>query len=125
MFVCMDVGQINIGLWLNPKLCLCAWLLGRAQFKTWGVKKNLKQPSPIHAHVQHTGHNTTESSFNIIGRENQGLPRTIKESIYIKVNNPTLNQNIAKYNFSHIWDRVPFNTPGIKLGSSQQPSEQT
>ena len=24
----------------DPKLCLCAWLLGRAQFKLWGVKKN-------------------------------------------------------------------------------------
>ena len=26
---------------------------------------------------------------------------TIKESIYIRVNNPTLNQNIGKYNLSH------------------------
>ena len=30
--------------------------------------------------------------------EDQGLARTIKESIYIRVNNPTLNQNIGKYN---------------------------
>ena len=84
-------------------------------------KEHLKQPSPIHAHIQHTGHNTTESSFNIIGREGQGLARTIKECIYIRVNNPTLNQNIL----SHIWDRVLLNTPGLKLASSQQPSTQT
>ena len=44
----------------------------------------------------------------------------IKVSIYIRVNNPTLNQNIGKYNLSHIWDRVPFNTPGLKLGSSHE-----
>ena len=71
-------------------------------------KEHLKQPSPIHVHIQQTGHNTTETSFNIIGREDQGLARTIKESIYIRVNNPTLNQNIGKYNLSHIWDRVLF-----------------
>ena len=85
----------------------------------------LKQPPPIHVHIQQTGHNTTETSFNIIGREDQGLARTIKESIYIRVNNPTLNQNIGKYSLSHIWDRVLFNTPGLKLDSSQQSSAQT
>ena len=30
------------------------------------------------------------------------------ESIFIRVNNPTLNQNIGKYNLSHIWDKSPF-----------------
>ena len=80
-------------------------------------KEHLKQPSPIHVHIQQTGHTTTDTSFNIIGREDQWLARTIKESIYIRVNSPTLNHNIGKYNLGHIWDRV--------LGSSQQPSAQT
>ena len=88
-------------------------------------KEHLKQPSPIHMHVQQTGNITTEDSFNIIDREDQGQARTMKESIFIRVNNPTLNQNIGKYKLSHIWDRVLFNTPGLKLGSSQQPSTQT
>ena len=88
-------------------------------------KEHLKQPSPIHMHIQQTGHNITDDSFNIIGREDQGQARTIKELIFIRVNNPTLNQNIGKYNLSHIWDRVLFNTPGLKLGSSQQHSTQT
>ena len=35
-------------------------------------KEHLKQPSPIHVHIQQTGHNTAETSFNIIGREDQG-----------------------------------------------------
>ena len=47
-------------------------------------KEHLKQPSPIHACIQQTGHT---------------LARTIKESIYIRINNPNLNQNIGKYNF--------------------------
>ena len=41
------------------------------------------------------------------------------QSIYIRVNNPMLNRNIGKYNLNHIWDRVIFNTPGLKIGSSQ------
>ena len=50
-------------------------------------KEHLKQPSPIHVHIQQTGHIPTTNNFNIIGREDQGLARTIKEAIYIKVNN--------------------------------------
>ena len=83
-------------------------------------KEHLKQPSPIHAHIQQTGHSITDTSFNIIGREEQA--RTIKESIFIRVNNLTLNQDIGKYNLSHIWDRVLFSTTLLKLGSSQQSS---
>ena len=85
-------------------------------------RERLKQPSPIHMHSQSTEHSTENNNFNIIGREDQGQARTIKESIYIRVNNPTLNQNICKNNLSHIWDRVLFNTPGLKLGSSQHPA---
>ena len=84
-------------------------------------KEHLKHPSPIHAHIQLTGYNIEDNSFNIIGREDQVQARTIKESIYIRVNNPNLNQNTGKDNLSHIWDRVLFNTPGLKLGSSHQP----
>ena len=86
-------------------------------------KEHLKQPSPIHAHIQQTGHTIEDNSFNIIDREDRGQARTSKESIYIRVNNPNLNQSIGKYNLSHIWDRVLANTPGLRLGSSH-PSQQ-
>ena len=55
-------------------------------------KEHIKQPSPIYAHIQQTGHTTTDTSFNIIGWEDEGQVRTIKESIFIRINNPTLNQ---------------------------------
>ena len=84
-------------------------------------KKHLKGPSPIHAHIQQTGDNMTSNNFNIIGREERDLARTIKEAIYIRVNNPMLNRNVGKYNLSHLWDRVLFNTPGLKINSSQYP----
>ena len=86
------------------------------------AKKISNIPSPIHAHIQQTGHNIEDKSFNIIGKEDWGQARTIKESIYIRVNNPNLNQNIGKNNLSHIWDRDLFNTPGLKLALPNNPA---
>ena len=43
------------------------------------------------------------------------MSRYIKESIFIRVNNPTLNNNVGKFNLPHIWDRVLINSPGLKL----------
>ena len=80
-------------------------------------KECLKELSPIHAHSTQTGHSTTPDNFYIIGREDHGLARTIKESIYIRVNNPTHNRNVGKYNLHHIRDRVLFNTPDLKINN--------
>ena len=63
-------------------------------------------PSAIHHHSSQTGHPTNHNNFQIIGREGHNLARYIKESIYIRVDNLTLNNNIGKFNLSHIWDRV-------------------
>ena len=75
----------------------------------------LKAPSAIHHHSTLTGHTTNHNNFQIIGREGHNLARNIKESIYIRVNNPSLNNNIGKFNLSHIWDRVLLNTKGLTL----------
>ena len=65
--------------------------------------------------IQLTGHPSNHNEFQIIGREGHNLARNIKESIFIRVNNPTLNNNIGKINLPHIWDRVLFNTKGLNL----------
>ena len=85
--------------------------------RTFGerYKEHLKAPSAIHHHSIQTGHTTNQNNFQIIGREGQNLARNIKESIYIRVNNPSLNNNIGKFNLSHIWDRVLLNTKGLTL----------
>ena len=80
-------------------------------------KEHLKPPSAIYHHSNQTGHTTNQNNFPIIGREGHNLARNIKESIYIRVNNPTLNNNIGKFNLSHIWDRVLLNTKGLTLNS--------
>ena len=78
-------------------------------------KEHLREPSSIQAHSQLTGHQLSKDNFNIIGREGQDIIRLIKESIFIRVNNATLNRNIGKFQLSHLWYRVLFSTPNIKV----------
>ena len=97
--------------------------------RTFGerFKEHLKAPSPIFDHFNTTGHQVSLENFSIVGREEQNLiraikealARNIKESIYIRVNNPTLNNNMGKFNLSHIWDRVLLNTKGVTLNKQQ------
>ena len=78
-------------------------------------KEYLKALSAIHHHSSQTGHPTSHNNFQVIGREGHNLARNIKESICIRVNNPTLNNNIGKVNLSHSWDRVLLYTEGLTL----------
>ena len=80
-----------------------------------GYKEHLKDSSPIHQQSNQTGHPASHNKSQIIGREGHNLARNIKESIFIRINNPTLNNNIGKFNLPHIWDRVLLNTPGLNL----------
>ena len=90
-------------------------------FRTFGerYKEHLKEPSPIYGQSTQAGHSTNPENFTIIEREDHGLARTIKKSIYIRINNPTLNKNVGKYNH-HIWDRVLFNTPDLKINNDNE-----
>ena len=66
-------------------------------------------------HNNQTNHPINHNNIKIIGREGHHLSRYFKESIFIRVNNPTLNNNVGKFNLPHLWDRVLINTPGLKL----------
>ena len=54
-------------------------------------------------------------SFHWKSNRMRNLHAYIKESINIRVNNPTLNNNIGKFDLPHIWDRVLLNTQGLNL----------
>ena len=85
--------------------------------RTFGerFKEHLKPPSPIYDHSNITGHNVTINNFNIVGREDLNQMRTIKEALYIRVNDPSLNRNVGKYHLPHVWDEVLFDTSELKL----------
>ena len=62
--------------------------------RTFGeiYKEHLKAPSPIHDHCNTSGHNIILNNFSIVGREEHNLSRLIKESMFIRVNNPSLKK---------------------------------
>ena len=85
--------------------------------RTFGdrFKEHHKAPSPLYDHSNTTGHTTNINNFSIVGREEQNLSRLIKESMFIRVNNPSLNKNIGKYHLPHVWDEVLINNLVLKL----------
>ena len=85
--------------------------------RTFGerYKEHLKAPSPIHDHSNTSGHTTSLENFSIEGKEEQNLFRLIKESMFIRVNSPSLNKNIGKYHLLHLWDEVLINSRKLKL----------
>ena len=69
-------------------------------------KEHLRTLSPNFDHSQTTGHLIKLESFSIVDRESYAITRTIKEAMYIMVNDLPLNRNLGKYQQSHIWDGV-------------------
>ena len=78
-------------------------------------KEHLKAPSPIHDHTNISGHTVSIDDFSILAREDQNLLRTIKEAIYIRANDPSLNRNVGKFHLPHICDEVLLNISELKL----------
>ena len=78
-------------------------------------KEHLKTPSPIFEHNNTTGHTTSVENFRFIGGEGHDMTKINKEAIYIRVNNPTLNRNVGKYNLPHIWDKIMFSIPELNI----------
>ena len=78
-------------------------------------KEHQRSPSPIHDHCNTSGCKVTINNFTIIRREDQNLTRAIKEALFIRVNDPSLNRNIGKYLLPHIWNEVLHKTAELKL----------
>ena len=62
------------------------------------VKEHLKAPSPIHLHSATMGHPLDPNQFNIIHKEVQSQSRTIKEAMFICVQDPPSITTLANTN---------------------------
>ena len=51
----------------------------------------------IHLHRSATGHPMDPNQFSIVHKEVNSQPRTIKEAMFIHVQDPPLNRNLGKY----------------------------
>ena len=89
-----------------------------AEYLQKDSKNTKRAPSPIFDHCNISGHNININNFTIVGREDQNLTRAIKEALFIRVNDPSLNRNIGKYHLPHIWDEV-LHTSELKLNWPQ------
>ena len=89
------------------------------------VKEHLKAPSPIHQHSTTTGHPLYPEHFNIVHKEVNSHARTIKESMFTHVPDPTLNRNLGKYQLLHIWDHLLQASPALQLKPSSLPASPT
>ena len=78
-------------------------------------REHLRSPSPIYDHYKTTGHEVSLDNFSIVGRDDQSMTRTIREAMLIRVNDPSLNRNIGKYQLPHIWDEVLVKSPELQL----------
>ena len=72
--------------------------------RTFGerFREHMRAPSPIIDHHNTTGHEVSWDIFSIVGREDNSIARNIKEAIFIRVNDPSLNRNIGKFQLPHI-----------------------
>ena len=89
------------------------------------VKEHFKVPSPIHLHSTTTGHPMDPEQFNIVHKEVNSHSRTIKEAMFICVQDPTLNKNLGKYQLPHIWDHLLLASPTLQHKPSSLPTTPT
>ena len=86
------------------------------------VSEHFKAPYPIYIHSASTGHPLDPDCFNIIHKERHNNSRTIKEAMFIRVNDPKLNRKLEKYQLLHVWHSILQATPMLQLKPSSLPS---
>ena len=69
--------------------------------RTFGdrYKENLRIPSSIYDHANTTGHSIKLDSFFIMDRDSQGITKTIKEVMFIRVKDPPLTRTLASTSY--------------------------
>ena len=78
-------------------------------------REHMKSPSPIQDHYKITGHEVSLDNFSLVGRDDQSLTGAIRETMLNRLNDPSLNRNIGKYQLPHIWDEVLVKSPELQL----------
>ena len=83
-------------------------------------REHMWAPSPIHDHFNTTGHEVSLDNFSIVGREDQSIATAIRETMLIRVNDPSLKWNIGKYQLPHIRDEVLVKSPELNKITNKQ-----
>ena len=102
--------------------CPSAYIVESGRSLGERVKEHFKAPSPIHLHSTTAGHPMDPEQFNIVHKEVNSHSRTIKEAMFIYVQDPTLNRNLGKYQLPHIWDHLLQESPTLQHKPSSHPT---
>ena len=83
-------------------------------------------PSSIYDQANITGHHTRVDYFSSVVEESHTIARSIKEAMCIRVNDPSLNRNIGKFQLSHIRIPLTYNSnsplPQVQLPTAHGPN---
>ena len=84
--------------------------------------RNISRPPP-HPPSQHH-HRTPNGSRTIQHSTQRGQQpaRTIKEAMFICIQDPALNRNLGKYQLPHIWDHLFLLLPTLQCKPSNLPT---
>ena len=115
----------HIPLPMPPKNCPSAYIGESGRSFAERVKEHFKAPSPIHLHSTTTGHPMDPEQFNIVHKEANSHSRTIKEAMFIHIQDLTLNRNLGKYHLPHIWDHLLQASPTLQHKPSSHPTTPT
>ena len=61
------------------------------------LKEHLRAAFLIYNHANTSGHHTILENFSIVGRMSHAIARTIKDAMFIRTNEPSLNRNTDRY----------------------------
>ena len=86
------------------------------------VKEHFKAPSPIHHHSTTTGHPMDPDQFNIVHKEVNSHSRTIKEVMFICMQDPTLNRNLDKYQLAAHMGHLLQASPTLQCKPTNHPT---
>ena len=84
------------------------------------IKEHFKAP-PYTSTVPPQGHPMDPNQFSIVHKEVNMQSRTIKEAMFICIQDPPLNQNLGKYQLPHIWDQLLQASPMFQHKPTPQP----
>ena len=59
-----------------------------------------------HIHIEHPEHSVELENTEILTTESRWFERGVKEAIYVRALNPSLNRDGGRYNLPPVWDNI-------------------
>ena len=85
----------------GTKICVKADMVLSGVTLPWTFEERF-----FYDHGNTSGHYTSVGNFPIVSREVYSITRTIKEAMHIRVNDPSLDRKILKFQLPHISNEV-------------------